>query len=129
MTTHIADDQVHMVVVAAERGVQGARPDLCVGRERVRRAADVEVERLQAVELVLREAQHPRLAVLRRARRLDIRIIVVYKHTRQPRDGPQRTPDSPVASRIIVVPLSTMPAVVPAIAVARPYVMLWSTPQ
>ena len=87
VAAEVADDEVYIPRAAADERVEGAlqravsvrlrrtaqgdwathRPDLRVGRERVDRAADLEVQVLEAVELRGREAQQTRGLVLRRA--------------------------------------------------------------
>ena len=126
--TYVADDKVHMIVVTAEGSVQSTRPDLCVRVESPCLLADVEVQGFEVLVLVFRQAQHASVLVQRCSGGIHINIVMVYVSSKKIYSRVPERLDIPVARRIIVVPLSTIPEVILAIS-ALPYVIDWSMPQ
>lgn len=125
--TYVRNHKVYAIIVATEGSVQRAGPDLSVGGERNRGRAYIEVQVLEVSVLLVADLEKASCAVLRCPCGLLIGVESVYTQSLT-ESIRSKLSDGPVASMIIVVPLSTIPAVLPRI-VEPPYVTDWSIPQ
>ena len=109
----VVDNKVNRTRAATDGSIERTWPDLCVGREVVGCAPDVERQRLQFGILVVGDGEEAGVKIQSTARRrlVFLERICRYRHKRSASGESVSALHSPEAMRMRVVPVSIIPAV------------------